>query len=78
MDEGLKVTVTLSIYTCVKGHVYALPNFVASVFYDCPMCAKQRSDQLLHENDNLQLECDHRQRVIRSLRGALKRKKARK
>lgn len=74
----LAITVTLSIQTCRHGHVYAIPNWVTSVDYQCPMCAANKYSGLQEDLEKQFTECTRLGRVIAGLRGALKVEKGQK
>lgn len=75
---AINIEVGMSTVTCHKGHFYAVPHWMDARNYRCPMCASQTVSDIELNNGVLQRKYAHLERVIRSLRGALKRKKARK
>lgn len=64
--------------TCYKGHFYAIPHWMTTERHRCPMCADEAIRELEQDRKEVQQGTEHLRRVIRSLRGALNRKKARR
>lgn len=65
------VTISLEPKTCYQGHVYAVPNWIQSHRYKCPMCANLEINNLRDQLDNDYLEMQHLQRSISSLKGVI-------
>lgn len=73
----INITVELVIKTCSCGGVFAVPNWCQNNVA-CPMCAQRtiaRKQERLDENT---MEFARLGRVISSLRGVVKRQKARR
>ncbi|MDD4892210.1 MAG: hypothetical protein PHU85_19995 [Phycisphaerae bacterium] len=74
----LDTQIVLETRTCPHGHIYAVPSWTAPAYYDCPMCAAEMHRQNTITVDDQSDEINHLHRVIRALRGALNRKRAKK
>lgn len=71
----ISVSISLDIRTCYAGHIYAVPIWVVTQNYQCPMCAAKRHEELIKELDERGEDQQRLANVIAGLRGALKRKK---
>lgn len=69
------ITVSLSTQTCLRGHLYAVPQWVADINHQCPMCASDRLRQLVRERDHAENDVESLNRRISHLKGALTRAK---
>ena len=74
----LNTQIVLETRACAHGHIYAVPSWTAPAYYDCPMCAAQMRRQDAITIDDRDGTINHLHRVIRALRGALNRKRAKK
>jgi len=54
--------ITMKSITCYQGHVYSVPHWVHSAYYDCPMCARK-------SRDKLNADITHLENRIRGLKG---------
>ena len=59
---SINIEVTLKVITCYKGHIYAVPHWVATMEYKCPMCSK---DMIWDAHQKI----NKLQRVVAGLRG---------
>ncbi len=69
------IELTLATKTCKLGHVYAVPHWIVDSYYQCPMCAQQRFEELRLRKADSDDEIQKLQRTNAALRGVIKRKR---
>jgi hypothetical protein len=63
--------ITLTVHTCWRGHIYAIPSWTGGAQYTCPMCAGQQQGEQDDENIRLLRRESQYKATITKLRNRL-------